>query len=97
MAFSDFDTTKKDIRYRMNRAQEVLQEEFAGLRTGRASTALLEPIAVHAYGTDMPMNQLGTISAPEPRLLTIQVWDTGLVKAVEKAIFAAQNREQSKT
>ena len=86
MEFSEFDSTKKDIRHRMNRALEVLQDEFAGLRTGRASTALLEPVTVHAYGTDMPMNQIGTISAPEPRLLTIQVWDAGLIQAVEKAI-----------
>lgn len=89
MEFSDFDSTKKDIRHRMNRAIEVLKEEFAGLRTGRASTALLEPITVQAYGTDMPMNQIGTISAPEPRLLTIQVWDAGLIQAVEKAILGS--------
>ena len=58
----------------------------AGLRTGRASASLLEPIVVEAYGTDMPLTQVATISAPEPRLLSVQVWDRGLVKAVEKAI-----------
>ena len=89
MTFSDFDTAKKDIRHRMERAVEVLHEEFAGLRTGRAATSLLEPVTVHAYGSDMPMNQVGTISAPEPRLLSIQVWDKGLVLAVEKAILGS--------
>ncbi|MGH6944700.1 MAG: ribosome recycling factor [Geminicoccaceae bacterium] len=70
----------------MNGAIEVLRKEFAGLRTGRASTSLLEPIAVSAYGTDMPLNQVSTIGAPEPRMLTVQVWDKNLVKAVERAI-----------
>ncbi|MEK9753057.1 MAG: ribosome recycling factor [Rhodospirillaceae bacterium] len=87
MTFTDFETARKDIRRRMERAVEVLHEEFAGLRTGRAATSLLEPITVHAYGADMPMNQVGTISAPEPRMLTIQVWDRGVVSAVEKAIL----------
>ncbi|MBM08611.1 MAG: ribosome recycling factor [Magnetovibrio sp.] len=85
--FTDFDSTKKDIRHRMNRALVVLQEEFSGLRTGRASTALLEPLQVNAYGSEMPMSQVGTISAPEPRLLSIQVWDKSLVQFVEKAIM----------
>ena len=87
MTFTDFDTARKDIRHRMERAVEVLHGEFAGLRTGRAATSLLEPITVHAYGTDMPMTQVGTVSAPEPRMLTIQVWDRGVVSAVEKAIL----------
>lgn len=87
MTFTDFQTARKDIRHRMDRAVEVLHEEFAGLRSGRAATSLLEPITVHAYGSDMPMNQVGTISAPEPRMLSIQVWDRGLVQAVEKAIL----------
>lgn len=82
MAEPDF----KDLRRRMKGAVEVLQHEFAGLRTGRASTSLLEPVTVDAYGTKMPINQVGTIGAPEPRLLTVQVWDKSLVKAVEKAI-----------
>ncbi|MEM8587687.1 MAG: ribosome recycling factor [Pseudomonadota bacterium] len=75
-----------DIERRMNGAFEALRTEFGGLRTGRASPTLLEPITVEAYGAVMPMNQVGTIGVPEPRLLTVQVWDNGLVKAVEKAI-----------
>ena len=75
-----------DIERRMNGAVEALCTEFGGLRTGRASPTLLEPITVEAYGAVMPMNQVGTIGVPEPRLLTVQVWDNGLVKAVEKAI-----------
>lgn len=76
----------KDLDRRMNGALDVLHQEFAGLRTGRASTSLLEPLTVEAYGSQMPMNQVGTIGAPEPRLLTVQVWDKSLVKAVEKSI-----------
>ena len=75
-----------DIERRMNGAVEALRTEFGGLRTGRASPTLLEPVTVEAYGAVMPMNQVGTIGVPEPRLLTVQVWDNGLVKAVEKAI-----------
>ena len=75
-----------DIERRMNGAVEALRTEFGGLRTGRASPTLLEPVTVEAYGAAMPMNQVGTIGVPEPRLLTVQVWDNGLVKAVEKAI-----------
>lgn len=70
----------------MNGAVEVLRQEFAGLRTGRASAGLLEPVQVDAYGSQMPLNQVGTIAVPEPRLLTVQVWDQGLVQAVDKAI-----------
>jgi ribosome recycling factor len=73
----------------MQGALEALRQEFAGLRTGRASTSLLEPVVVSAYGSDMPLNQVGTIGAPEPRLLTVQVWDRSLVGAVDKAIRAA--------
>jgi len=76
----------KDIEKRMDRAVEVFRQELAGLRTGRASTSLLEPIHVQAYGTEMLLNQVATVSAPEPRLLVVQVWDRSLVKAVEKAI-----------
>lgn len=76
----------KDIERRMNGALETLRTEFSGLRAGRASTSLLEPIQVEAYGSAMPLNQVGNISAPEPRLLTVQVWDAGLVSSVEKAI-----------
>ena len=75
-----------DIERRMNGAVEALKREFAGLRTGRASAALLEPITVDAYGSKMPLNQVGTVGVPEPRMLTVQVWDTGLVGAVEKSI-----------
>ncbi|MFQ5765805.1 MAG: ribosome recycling factor, partial [Rhodospirillales bacterium] len=71
----------------MEGAVEVLLKEFGGLRTGRANTSLLEPVMVEAYGSEMPMNQIGTVSVPEPRMLTVQVWDKGLVKAVEKAIM----------
>ena len=76
-----------DIERRMNGAVEALNREFAGLRTGRASTALLEPLSVNAYDSQMPMNQVGTIGVPEPRMITVQVWDQSLVKAVEKAIM----------
>ena len=75
-----------DLKRRMDGAIQALQREFGGLRTGRASTSLLEPITVDAYGSSMPMNQVGTIGVPEPRMLTVQVWDNSLVKAVEKAI-----------
>lgn len=78
-----------DLKRRMNGAVQVLGDEFAGLRTGRAMPALLEPINVDAYGSRMPMNQVGTISAPDARLLTVQVWDKSLVAAVEKAIREA--------
>ena len=76
----------KDLTRRMDGAVDVLQREFAGLRTGRASTALLEGLMVEAYGSRMPMNQVSTIGVPEPRMLTVQVWDTGVAKAAEKAI-----------
>ena len=81
---SEFDMA--DLNKRMNGALDVLRKEFAGLRTGRASASLLEPITVPAYGGELPLNQLGTVNVPEPRLLSVQVWDRGLVKAVEKAI-----------
>ena len=77
---------KKDIKRRMDSAVDVVKKEFAGLRTGRASTHLIEPVVVDAYGSQMPINQLGNISVPEPRMITVQVWDKGMVKAVEKAI-----------
>ena len=75
-----------DLKRRMEGALEALKREFAGLRTGRASVSLLDPITVDAYGAAMPMNQVGTVAAPEARMLTVQVWDRSLVKAVEKAI-----------
>ncbi len=76
----------KDLTRRMVGAVDVLHREFAGLRTGRASTALLEGLVVAAYGSQMPLNQVSTIGVPEPRMLTVQVWDANLVKAVEKSI-----------
>ncbi|MDP6563858.1 MAG: ribosome recycling factor [Alphaproteobacteria bacterium] len=82
MADPDLD----DLQRRMNGALEVLRQEFAGLRTGRASASLLEPLNVDVYGTQMPINQVGTISVPEPRMLTVQVWDKSAVSSVEKAI-----------
>jgi ribosome recycling factor len=77
---------KEDMKRRMKGAVATLKSEFAGLRTGRASAALLDPVMVEAYGNPTPVNQVGTISTPEPRLLTVQVWDKGNVKAVDKAI-----------
>jgi len=71
---------------RMDGALEALRKEFGGLRTGRASANLLEPVHVSAYGNEMPLNQVGTVNVPEPRMITVQVWDRGLVGAVEKAI-----------
>ena len=78
-----------DLQRRMEGALNTLKTDFGGLRTGRASTTLLEPIMVEAYGQQMPMSQVGTISAPEPRLLSVQVWDKGQVSFVEKAIREA--------
>ncbi|MCB2081241.1 MAG: ribosome recycling factor [Rickettsiales bacterium] len=75
-----------ELRRRMDGAITTFKNELKGLRTGRASPALLEGVTVEAYGDRMPLNQVGTVGAPEPRLLTVQVWDKGLVAAVEKAI-----------
>lgn len=82
----DIKKIKQDLQRRMDGAMETLRKEFGGLRTGRASPALLEPVKVDAYGSDMPITQVGTIGVPEPRMITVQVWDKGLVSAVEKAI-----------
>jgi ribosome recycling factor len=76
----------KDLQRRMKGAVDVLRTEFGGLRTGRASVSLLEPLMVEAYGQQMPINQVGTINVPEPRMLSVQVWDKSLVGTVEKAI-----------
>ncbi|HZT20167.1 MAG TPA: ribosome recycling factor [Dongiaceae bacterium] len=78
-----------ELKRRMDGALEALRREFAGLRTGRASVHLLDPVMVKAYGSEMPLNQVGTISVPEPRMITVQVWDRSLVTAVEKAIREA--------
>ena len=81
------DTYNKDeMNRRMNGAVSTLKGEFTGLRTGRASAALLDPVSVEAYGNQVPINQVGTISTPESRMITVQVWDKGLAKAVDKAI-----------
>lgn len=71
---------------RMDGAIDNLKTEYAGLRTGRASTSMLDPVVVDMYGSKMPLNQVGTVGVPEPRLLTVQVWDGGATQAVEKAI-----------
>jgi ribosome recycling factor len=83
------DELLKDLRRRMDGAIEVLRKEFGGLRTGRASTSLLEPVQVSAYGNNVPLNQVASINVPEPRMITVQVWDRGLAKAVDKAIREA--------
>ncbi|HXW71191.1 MAG TPA: ribosome recycling factor [Methylocella sp.] len=75
-----------DIRRRMQGAIATLKHELGGLRTGRASASLVEPVHVEAYGQSMPINQLATISVPEPRMLSVQVWDKAMVGAVDKAI-----------
>lgn len=80
---------KADIERRMNGAVESLKSDLAGLRTGRANTSLLDPIQVEVYGANMPLNQVATVSAPEPRLLSVQVWDKSNVTPVEKAIRSA--------
>src|SRR4029077_5124898 len=83
------DTLLKDLRRRMDGAIEVLRKEFGGVRAGRASASLLEPVTVGAYGGTSPLNQLANISVPEPRMITVQVWDRAMVKAVDKAIREA--------
>src|SRR5690242_6604842 len=78
-----------EVKRRMQGATQSLKHELGGLRTGRASASMLEPVQVEAYGSHMPLNQLATISVPEPRLITVQVWDRSMVHAVEKAISAS--------
>ena len=80
---------KADLERRMKGAVESLRSDLSGLRTGRANTALLDPVTVEVYGAQMPLNQVATVSAPEPRLLSVQVWDKGNVNAVEKSIRSA--------
>ena len=86
MATADLNSLKQDLTRRMDGALETLRREFAGLRTGRAHPGLLDPVKVTAYGTEMPLNQVGTVGTPEPRMLTVQVWDKSMVSAVERAI-----------
>jgi ribosome recycling factor len=77
---------QNDLKQRMQSTLESLEKDFSGLRTGRASTAMLEPVTVDVYGARMPLNQVATVGVPEARLLTVQVWDASQTKAVEKAI-----------
>lgn len=83
---ADLDALTQDLTRRMDGALETLRRDFGGLRTGRASPGLLEPVKVEAYGTEVPITQVGTIGVPEPRMITVQVWDRTLVGAVERAI-----------
>lgn len=78
-----------ELKRRMHGALAVLKQDLGGLRTGRAAASLLEPVQVEAYGSHMPLNQLATVSVPEPRLLSVQVWDRSMVSAVERAIINA--------
>ncbi|MFL0356965.1 ribosome recycling factor [Erythrobacter sp. GH1-10] len=80
---------KADIERRMNGAVESLKSDLSGLRTGRANTSLLDPVVVEVYGSMMPLNQVATVNAPEPRMLAVQVWDKSNVNAVEKGIAKA--------
>lgn len=82
----DFMLDTDDLERRMDGAMASLRTEFASLRTGRASASMLEPVTVEAYGQQTPINQLGTVNVPEPRMVTINVWDKSMVNAVEKAI-----------
>lgn len=82
----DLDIDLDDLERRMDGAIASLRHEFASLRTGRASAAMVEPIMVEAYGSPTPLNQVGTITIPEPRLIAINIWDKSLVRAAEKAI-----------
>ncbi len=84
MSYSEI---KQDMQTRLTKTQEALKKDFAGLRTGRATTALLDPIMVDAYGSTVPLNQVGNVSVPEARMLSVQVWDKSLIKHVEKAIM----------
>ncbi len=80
---------KADLERRMHGAVEALKHDLQGLRTGRASITLLDPVTVEVYGAQMPINQVATVSAPEPRLLSVQVWDKSNVGPVDKAIRSA--------
>ncbi|MFE3839158.1 ribosome recycling factor [Pseudogemmobacter sonorensis] len=86
MSNEEFMLDTDDLTRRMDGAIAALRTEFASLRTGRASGAMLEPVQVEAYGQMTPINQLGTVNVPEPRMVTVNVWDKGLVSKVEKAI-----------
>jgi ribosome recycling factor len=86
MSEEEFEIDLDDLEKRMNGAMAVLRTEFASLRTGRASASMLDPIHAEAYGQSTPINQLGTVNVPEPRMVTLNVWDKANVSAVEKAI-----------
>ena len=90
----DFELDTDDLTRRMDGAIANLRTEFASLRTGRASASMLEPVMVDAYGAMTPINQVGTVNVPEPRMVTVNVWDKGLVGKVEKAI--RESRELTK-
>jgi ribosome recycling factor len=79
----------KQARQAMDKAVEAVRREFATVRTGKATTSLLDLVRVEAYGNEMPLNQVASVAAPEPKLLTVQPWDKSLLKAVEKAILAS--------
>ena len=83
---NDLNSLKQDLGRRMDGALDTLKREFSGLRSGRASPALLEPVRVPAYGSEMPLTQVGTIAVPEARMITVQVWDRSLVNAVVAAV-----------
>jgi len=78
-----------ELKRRMQGALQAFKQELSGLRTGRATAAMLDPVQVEAYGTHMPLNQLATVSVPEPRMISVQVWDKSMVRPVEKAIVDA--------
>lgn len=80
---------KADLERRMNGAVDSMKSDLAGLRTGRANVTLLDPVMVEVYGSQMPLNQVATVNAPEPRMLSVQVWDKSNVQPVEKAIRSA--------
>jgi len=84
-----WDQIKSDMQAQIQKAEEALKKDFSGLRTGRASTALLDGLMVEAYGSVVPLNQVGNVSVPDARTLSISVWDKSLIKAVEKAITEA--------
>ncbi len=83
---AELSALKQDLTRRMDGALETLKREFNGLRTGRANPALLEPVRVEAYGSEVPITQVANINVPEPRMMTVQVWDRSLVSAVERAV-----------
>lgn len=87
MSGDEFEIDTDDLQRRMDGALVALKHEFSSLRTGRASAAMVEPITVDAYGSPTPLNQVGTVNVPEPRMVTINVWDKSLVSKVEKAIM----------